>query len=323
LKQYHDYLRHILREGVPSGDRTGTGTISTFGYELRFHLQKGVPLVTTKHVSFKNVASEILWMLKGGDNVEWLNDKGNHIWDPWADENGDLGPVYGKQWVSWPTHFGREINQIAEAARLIRTDPTSRRIVVSAWNVGQLSKMALHPCHMLFQWRVTYRYDHLGLLTAARSIDGGIRIPPPEKIGAQGEEKSLPMNWLIRGLLEAYGDSINVEQYRQKVLSLRMDIRSSDAFIGMPYNIAGYALLNHMMAHQSGMHVGDLIIHVGDAHIYSNHMEQVEEQLSREPSDLPMLRMNRLPDDIFGYELEDFEVVGYHPHGKIAAPIAV
>ena len=241
-----------------------------FGYQMRFDLAEGFPLVTTKKVHFPAVANELLWFLRGDGNARWLQEQGVTIWDEWADENGDLGPVYGVQWRSWPTPDGGHIDQIAEVVRLLREEPDSRRIVVSAWNVADLPKMALQPCHVLFQFHVS--------------------------TGATGD----------RGRL-----SCQVYQ------------RSADVFLGVPFNIASYALLTHMLAQQCDLDVGDLIWTGGDCHIYDNHREQVETQLGRDPFSFPSLRFSRHPASIFEYEFEDFEVVGYTHHPAIRAPVAV
>jgi len=262
--QYEDFMRHVFTAGVPKGDRTGTGTVSVFGYQMRFDLSDGFPLVTTKKVHFPSVAKELLWFLRGDGNVRWLQERGVTIWDEWADENGDLGPVYGVQWRSWPTPDGGHVDQIAEAVRLLREEPDSRRIIVSAWNVAALAEMALMPCHAFFQLYV-----------------------------AQGR------------------------------LSCQVYQRSADVFLGVPFNIASYALLTHMLAQQSDLDVGDLIWTGGDCHIYDNHREQVETQLQRAPFPYPSLRFRRRPDSIFDYEFDDFEVVDYEHHPGIRAPVAV
>lgn len=264
MKQYHDYLKHILENGVRKEDRTGTGTISIFGYQMRFDLQKGFPAVTTKKLHFRSIIHELLWFLKGDTNIKYLNENGVTIWDEWTDANGDLGPVYGKQWTSWETVDGRVINQIEWLINEIKTNPDSRRLVVSAWNVGELDKMALMPCHALFQFYV-----------------------------ADGK------------------------------LSCQLYQRSCDSFLGVPYNIVSYALLTHMIAQQCDLEVGDFVWTGGDCHIYLNHLEQVESQLSREPFPLAKLEIKRKPDSIFDYKFEDFEIVGYQSHKAIAAPIAV
>ena len=262
--QYEDFTRHVFTTGVPKSDRTGTGTVSVFGYQMRFDLGEGFPLVTTKKVHFPSVAKELLWFLRGDGNVRWLREQGVTIWDEWADDEGDLGPVYGVQWRSWPTRDGRTIDQIAEAVRLIREEPDSRRIVVSAWNVADLSDMALMPCHAFFQFYV-----------------------------ADGR------------------------------LSCQLYQRSADVFLGVPFNLASYALLTHLLAQQCDLEVGDFVWTGGDCHIYDNHREQVETQLSRTPFPYPSLHVLRRPASIFDYAFEDFEVVGYKHHPVIRAPIAV
>ena len=262
--QYEDFVRHVYATGVPKHDRTGTGTVSTFGYQMRFDLSEGFPLVTTKKVHFKSVALELLWFLRGDSNVRWLQERGVTIWDEWADEEGDLGPVYGVQWRSWPTPDGGHVDQIAEAVRLLREDPDSRRIVVSAWNVGEIPRMALAPCHAFFQFHV-----------------------------ARGR------------------------------LSCHLYQRSADVFLGVPFNIASYALLTHMLAQQCDLDPGDLVWTGGDCHVYDNHRAQVEELLSRNPFAFPTLRLSRRPGSIFEYEYEDFQVIGYEHHPAIRAPVAV
>ncbi len=264
MGQYEDFARHVLLSGTPKSDRTGTGTVSVFGYQMRFDLADGFPLVTTKKVHFPSIAHELLWFLRGEANVRWLREHGVTIWDEWADETGDLGPVYGVQWRSWPTPDGHQIDQIAEVVRLLREDPDSRRIVVSAWNVADLPRMALQPCHALFQFHVANRR-----------------------------------------------------------LSCQLYQRSADVFLGVPFNIASYALLTHMLAEQSGLEVGDLIWTGGDCHVYDNHREQITEQLSRDPFPYPTLRLARCPPSIFDYAFEDFELVGYRCHPAIRAPVAV
>ena len=263
--QYEDFMRHVYETGKPKQDRTGTGTVSVFGYQMRFDLSEGLPLVTTKKVHFRSVAYELLWFLRGDSNVRWLREHGVTIWDEWADEDGDLGPVYGVQWRSWPTPDGGHVDQIAEAVRLLREEPESRRIIVSAWNVAELPKMALAPCHALFQFHV-----------------------------AEGER-----------------------------LSCQLYQRSADVFLGVPFNIASYALLTQMLAQQCDLVPGELVWTGGDCHVYDNHREQVEEQLAREPYPYPTLELRRRPASIFDYEYEDFEVRGYRHHPAIRAPIAV
>jgi thymidylate synthase len=262
--RYEDFARHVLATGVPKQDRTGTGTVSVFGCRMRFDLAAGFPLVTTKKVHFPAVAYELLWFLRGDSNVRWLQEHGVTIWDEWADADGELGPVYGVQWRSWPTPDGGHVDQIAEVVRLLREDPDSRRIVVSAWNVADLPRMALQPCHALFQF-------HVGA----------------GRLGCQVYQ------------------------------------RSADVFLGVPFNIASYALLTHMLAQQCDLEVGDLIWVGGDCHVYDNHREQVGTQLEREPFPFPSLELRRRPRSVFDYAFEDFEVVGYRHHPAIRAPVAV
>ena len=271
LTQYEDFARHVLATGRPKHDRTGTGTVSVFGHQMRFDLAEGFPLVTTKKVHFPSIAYELLWFLRGEQNVRWLQEHGVTIWDEWAGEDGDLGPVYGVQWRSWPTPEGGHIDQIAEVVRLLREEPDSRRIVVSAWNVADLPKMALQPCHVLFQF-------HVG---GARKADGRDR------------------------------------------LSCQVYQRSADVFLGVPFNIASYALLTHMLAQQCDLEPGDLIWTGGDCHVYDNHREQVQTQLGRDPYPYPALHLRRRPGSIFEYVFEDFEVLDYLHHPAIRAPVAV
>jgi thymidylate synthase len=264
MQQYLDLMRHVRDNGAHKNDRTGTGTLSVFGYQMRFDLARGFPMVTTKKLHTRSIIHELLWFLKGDTNIGYLNENKVRIWDEWADENGDLGPVYGAQWRSWPAADGRHIDQLADVLETLRNNPDSRRIIISAWNVGELDKMALMPCHALFQFYV-----------------------------ADGK------------------------------LSCQLYQRSADIFLGVPFNIASYALLTHMVAQQTGLKVGDFIWTGGDCHLYSNHLEQVEEQLAREPLPLPRLSIQRKPDSITGYKFDDFEIVGYEFHPHIAAPIAV
>jgi thymidylate synthase len=270
-QQYEDFMRHVRDHGVPKGDRTGTGTRSVFGYQMRFDLNQGFPLVTTKKVHLKSIILELLWFLRGDSNAHWLQERGVTIWNEWAKPDGDLGPVYGVQWRSWPTPDGGHIDQIAEVVKQLRTNPDSRRIIVSAWNVAELSKMALLPCHAFFQFYV-----------------------------APGRSPS--------------------ERGR---LSCQLYQRSADIFLGVPFNIASYALLTHMLAQQCDLDVGDFIWTGGDCHIYDNHRDQVELQLSRAPRPYPALKLKRQPESIFDYVFEDFEVEGYAPHPAIKAPVAV
>ena len=264
MRQYLEFLRHIRQAGARKSDRTGTGTLSVFGYQLRFDLDAGFPLVTTKRLHLRSIIHELLWFLRGDTNVQYLHDHGVTIWDEWADAQGKLGPVYGRQWRSWPTADGRHVDQIARVVDLLRTDPDSRRILVSAWNVGELDAMALAPCHALFQFYV-----------------------------ANGR------------------------------LSCQLYQRSADAFLGVPFNIASYALLTHLVAAQCGFEPGEFIWTGGDCHLYLNHIAGVEEQLRREPYPLPRLRLNRKPATLFDYQYEDFSVLDYQCHPAIPAPIAV
>ncbi|NKY25605.1 thymidylate synthase [Nocardia gamkensis] len=261
--QYEDLLRLVLASGSKKADRTGTGTRSIFGHQLRYDLAAGFPLVTTKKVHLKSIVYELLWFLRGDSNVGWLRDHGVSIWDEWADADGELGPVYGVQWRSWPTPDGTHVDQIAQVLQTLRTDPDSRRIIVSAWNVADLDKMALAPCHAFFQFHV-----------------------------AEGK------------------------------LSCQLYQRSADLFLGVPFNIASYALLTHMVAQQTELAPGDFIWTGGDCHIYDNHLDQVTEQLGRDPRPFPTLRLHPAPT-LFDYRYEDVEVVGYDPHPAIKAPVAV
>jgi len=264
MQAYHDLLRHILLNGTHKSDRTGTGTISVFGYQMRFDLQAGFPLVTTKKVHLKSVIHELLWFLQGDTNIGYLKENGVRIWDEWADPEGNLGPVYGKQWRSWQCPDGRTVDQVAEVVRTLKTNPDSRRIIVSAWNVADLPDMALAPCHCLFQFYV-----------------------------ADGR------------------------------LSCQLYQRSADVFLGVPFNIASYALLTLMLAQVCDLKPGDFVHTFGDVHIYQNHLEQVELQLSRDPRPLPVMRINPEVRDIFAFRYEDFELLHYDPWPMIKAPVAV
>jgi thymidylate synthase len=264
MRQYEDFMRHVYEHGVAKTDRTGTGTRSAFGYQMRFDLAQGFPLITTKKLHTKSIFIELLWFLRGDSNVRWLQERGVTIWDEWADADGNLGPVYGVQWRSWPTPDGRHIDQISQLLEQIRQNPDSRRLIVSAWNVADIPQMALPPCHAFMQFYV-----------------------------AQGK------------------------------LSCQLYQRSADIFLGVPFNIASYALLTHLVAQQCDLEVGDFVWTGGDCHLYSNHFEQVELQLSREPFPYPKLRIKRRPTSIFEYEYEDFEIVDYQCHPHIKAPVAV
>ena len=264
MRQYHDLMKEVLAKGVKKSDRTGTGTISVFGHQMRFNLADGFPMVTTKKLHLKSIIYELLWFLKGSTNNNWLKERGVSIWNEWAAPDGDLGPIYGYQWRSWPAPNGQHIDQISEVVETIKNNPDSRRIIVSAWNVADIPRMALAPCHAFFQFYV-----------------------------ADGK------------------------------LSCQLYQRSADIFLGVPFNIASYALLTHMMAQQCNLEVGDFIWTGGDCHLYSNHLEQVNLQLSRDFYPLPKLNILRKPNSIFDYEFEDFEIVGYESHPHIKAPVAV
>jgi thymidylate synthase len=264
MRQYLDLVQAIRDGGARKGDRTGTGTLSIFGYQMRFDLDAGFPVLTTKRLHLRSIIHELLWFLKGDTNVKYLHDNDVTIWDEWADENGDLGPVYGAQWRAWGTADGGHVDQIQRALDLIRTNPDSRRIIVSAWNVGELDQMALQPCHALFQFYV-----------------------------AKGR------------------------------LSCQLYQRSADVFLGVPFNIASYALLTHMLAQQADLRPGELIWTGGDCHLYLNHLQQVEQLLGREPLPLPRLVIKRRPVSLFDYRFEDFELLDYRAHAAIKAPIAV
>lgn len=264
MQTYLNLLRDVLDTGTPRNDRTGTGTRSVFGRQMRFNLAEGFPLVTTKKVHLKSVVGELLWFLRGDTNVQWLQDQGVSIWNEWADEHGELGPVYGSQWRSWKATDGNIIDQIAQVINGIRTDPDSRRLIVSAWNVGDLDRMALPPCHLLFQFYV-----------------------------ADGK------------------------------LSCQLYQRSADLFLGVPFNIASYALLTSMIAQVTGLELGDFVHVIGDAHIYENHIEQVRTQLTRDPRPLPTLQLDASVTDVFEFTLEHIVLEGYDPHPRISAPVAV
>jgi thymidylate synthase len=264
MRQYHELMERILGEGVAKRDRTGVGTLSVFGHQMRFDLGAGFPLVTTKKVHVKSIVHELLWFLRGDTNIKYLNDHGVSIWDDWANEHGDLGPVYGHQWRSWPTPDGGAVDQIAEVLRAIRHNPDSRRLIVTAWNPAEVDRMALPPCHCLFQFYV-----------------------------ARGR------------------------------LSCQLYQRSADAFLGVPFNIASYALLTLMVAQVTGLEPGEFIHTLGDAHLYANHLEQAKLQLSRPPRRLPTMRLNRAVTDLFAFRYEDFTLEGYEPHPHIRAEVAV
>jgi thymidylate synthase len=264
MKQYHDLLEHILQNGVKKEDRTGTGTISVFGYQMRFDLNEGFPCITTKKLHLRSIIHELLWFLKGETNIQYLKENNVSIWDEWADENGNLGPVYGSQWRSWPTADGRHIDQIKQVIDQLKNNPDSRRIIVSAWNVGEIEKMALPPCHAFFQFYV-----------------------------AEGK------------------------------LSCQLYQRSADTFLGVPFNIASYALLTIMLAQVCDLKPGDFVHTLGDAHLYSNHLEQAKLQLTRDFRSLPQMKINPDVKDLFDFKFEDFELINYDPHPHIKAEVAV
>jgi thymidylate synthase len=264
MHQYLSMMRHVRERGAAKGDRTGTGTLSVFGYQMRFDLGDGFPLLTTKKLHLRSIIYELLWFLNGDSNIRFLNDHGVSIWDAWANEDGDLGPIYGVQWRSWPASDGRTIDQISDVLKRLRENPDSRRMIVSAWNVADLDRMALPPCHCLFQFYV-----------------------------AEGK------------------------------LSCQLYQRSADIFLGVPFNIASYALLTHMIAQQTGLRVGEFIWTGGDCHLYRNHLEQADAQLRREPYALPRLVIARRPDSLFDYRFEDFEIIGYEAHPHLRADVAV
>ena len=273
MQQYHDLLRHVLADGARKTDRTGTGTISVFGYQMRFDLAQGFPLLTTKKVHLKSIIHELLWFLQGSTNIAYLKENGVRIWDEWADENGNLGPVYGYQWRNWPKPDGGSIDQIAQLINGIKNTPDSRRLIVSAWNVADVDQMKLPPCHAFFQFYVAPASD-------------------------------------------------NDADQRPK-LSCQLYQRSADIFLGVPFNIASYALLTMMVAQVCDLQLGDFVHTLGDAHIYLNHLDQVEEQLARDIRPLPSMRINPAVDDIFSFKFEDFELEGYDPHPPIKAQVAV
>ena len=264
MRPYLELMQHVLTHGSRKGDRTGTGTLSVFGYQMRFDLSQGFPLLTTKKVHLRSIIHELLWFLRGDSNIQYLKENGVSIWDEWADEKGELGPVYGVQWRSWPAADGRHVDQISNLLREIRENPNSRRLIVSAWNVAELDRMALPPCHAFFQFYV-----------------------------ADGK------------------------------LSCQLYQRSADIFLGVPFNIASYALLTLMIAHVSGLAPGEFIHTLGDAHLYSNHLEQARLQLARAPKALPVMRLNPAVHSLFEFRYEDFELLNYDPHPAIKAPVAV
>jgi thymidylate synthase len=264
MQQYLDLMRHILANGTKKEDRTGTGTISVFGHQMRFDLAKGFPVVTTKKLHLRSIIHELLWFLSGDTNIKYLHENGVSIWDEWADDNGDLGPVYGSQWRSWPTPDGKHIDQIKQVIDQLKNNPDSRRIIVSAWNVAEIENMALPPCHAFFQFYVA-------------------------------------------------NDTLSCQLYQ----------RSADVFLGVPFNIASYALLTMMMAQVTGLKPGEFVHTLGDAHLYSNHMEQTRKQLAREPRSLPTMKINPDISNLFDFTYDDFELIDYDPHPAIKAPVAV
>ncbi|AFQ96695.1 thymidylate synthase [Erwinia phage phiEaH2] len=342
MKQYLDLLRDVRDNGHEKADRTGTGTLSLFGAQMRFDLQKGFPLVTTKKVHLRSIIHELLWFLMGDTNIQYLKDNNVSIWDEWADEDGNLGPVYGKQWREWPDiravpyeefnrltaagyedldagtwsmdencsiYFVRKnIDQISKVMEQLKNDPDNRRIIVSAWNVADLDEMALAPCHAFFQFYTR-------------------KMTPAERMSWLSENKPKDRAMINR---VAYASQDDREEaltecfgVPTRVLSCQLYQRSADMFLGVPFNIASYALLIHMFAQQANMAVGDFVWTGGDVHLYSNHLEQADLQLTREPHPLPQLRIKRRPDSIFDYKFEDFEVVGYESHDAIKAPVAI
>jgi len=277
MKTYLDLLNDVITNGVVKGDRTGTGTKAVFARQFRHNLADGFPLLTTKKLHFKSIANELIWMLSGNTNVKWLNENGVSIWDEWATEEGDLGPVYGAQWTAWPTRDGRTINQIDYMVETLKTNPNSRRILFHGWNVEYLPDESLSP---------------------QDNARNGLQALPPCHL-----------------LYQAF--------VHERHLSMQLYIRSSDVFLGLPYNTAALALLTHMLAEQCDLIPHEIIVTTGDTHAYSNHMEQIQEQLSRTPGQLPQLKILRRPDSIYGYRFEDFEIVGYAPHPPIKAPVAI
>jgi thymidylate synthase len=306
---YLDLLQHVMTNGAQKNDRTGTGTRSIFGAQLRFDLQRGFPLITTKKVFWKAIAYELLWFLRGDSNAKWLQERGVTIWDEWAKPDGDLGPVYGVQWRSWPTPDGGHIDQIAEVIKQLKTNPDSRRIIVSAWNVSELSKMALMPCHAFFQFYVQppLQGERVGLPPLQGEGGGGDGV-------LKSTENHPPPNLPLEG---------GGTRRARGRLSCQLYQRSADLFLGVPFNIASYALLTHMLAQQCDLDVGDFVWTGGDCHVYSNHFDQVKLQLAREPLAPPTLNIKRKPDSMFDYKYEDFEVVNYQSHAAIKAPVAV
>lgn len=337
MKQYQDLMAEVFAKGTPKKDRTGTGTLSIFGHQMRFNLQEGFPLVTTKRCHLRSIIHELLWFLKGDTNVKYLNDNGVTIWDEWKNKDGDLGPVYGKQWRAWTAHdevhtgnkkiiaemeedgweeagyreasmlLTKDIDQIAKVMDQLKNDPDNRRIIVSAWNVADLDDMALAPCHAFFQF-----------YTREMSLDERVQWAEEndnelwsDYIHATFVDENTRLGWL---------DKAGVPTRK---LSCQLYQRSADVFLGVPFNIASYALLIHMFAQQANMAVGDFVWTGGDVHLYSNHLEQARTQLGRTPRALPKLIIKRKPDSIFDYKFEDFEIENYNPHPSIKAPVAI
>lgn len=337
MKQYQDLMAEVFAKGTPKKDRTGTGTLSIFGHQMRFNLQEGFPLVTTKRCHLRSIIHELLWFLKGDTNIQYLKDNGVTIWDEWADKNGDLGPVYGKQWRAWTAHdevhtgnkkiiaemeedgweeagyreasmlLTKDIDQIAKVMDQLKNDPDNRRIIVSAWNVADLDDMALAPCHAFFQF-----------YTREMSLDERVQWAEEndnelwsDYIHATFVDENTRLGWLDKSGVPT------------RKLSCQLYQRSCDIFLGLPFNIASYALLIHMFAQQANMAVGDFVWTGGDVHLYSNHLEQARTQLGRTPRELPKLIIKRKPDSIFDYKFEDFEIENYNPHPAIKAPVAI
>ncbi len=298
MKQYLDLLQHVLDHGTERLDRTGTGTVGVFGYQMRFDLSEGFPALTTKKLHLRSIIHELLWFLRGDTNIKYLKDNGVSIWDEWADENGDLGPVYGSQWRSWPDGKGGTIDQIANVVRQIKENPYSRRLLVTAWNPAEIEEMALPPCHCLFQFYVEPMAPQVDKLISSRGQEG-----PDNRINMSTHQ---PINHESRGRL-----------------SCQLYQRSADIFLGVPFNIASYALLTMMMAQVCGLEPGEFVHTFGDAHIYKNHLDQVRLQLTRDPRPLPAMRINPAVKDIFDFKYEDFTLENYNPHPHIKGEVSV
>lgn len=337
MKQYQDLMAEVFAKGTPKKDRTGTGTLSIFGHQMRFNLQEGFPLVTTKRCHLRSIIHELLWFLKGDTNVKYLNDNGVTIWDEWKNKDGDLGPVYGKQWRAWTAHdevhtgnkkiiaemeedgweeagyreasmlLTKDIDQIAKVMDQLKNDPDNRRIIVSAWNVADLDDMALAPCHAFFQFYTR----EMSLEERVQWAEENDNELWSDYIHATFVDENTRLGWL---------DKAGVPTRK---LSCQLYQRSCDIFLGLPFNIASYALLIHMFAQQANMVVGDFVWTGGDVHLYSNHLEQARTQLGRTPRPLPKLIIKRKPDSIFDYKFEDFDIEGYDPHPAIKAPVAI